>query len=414
MNWDEIEIGELVNRGEALIKTGPFGTQLKASDYTEIGTPVINVRNLGMGLLKMDQKLEFLPNEMVEKLAPHILLKNDIVFGRKGAVDRHLFVSPEFEGWIQGSDCIRLRINSTIVFPKFVSHFFCTENHKRWMENHCSFGSTMASLNESIVKKIAIPCPPLPIQQKIASILSAYDDLIENNLKRIRLLEEAAQHLYQEWFVRFRFPGWEEAEFGANGVPVGWERKAIGEVCETVGGGTPSTKEPSFWDGGEIVWFSPTDLSKNSSLVLLDSASKITEKGLKNSSAKMLPPRTILMSSRATIGLFGIISKPCSTNQGFISIIPNEEHFRYYFLFNLINRKQEIINNANGSTFKEISKKHFREMEIVIPTSGLIKQFYHLSESFLNQVEYLERQNQKLKEARDILLPRLMDQTIEV
>ena len=253
----------------------------------------------------------------------------------------------------------------------------------------------------------------LDTQQKIASILSAYDDLIENNLKRIRLLEEAAQHLYREWFVRFRFPGWEEVKV-VDGLPEGWERKAIGAVCETVGGGTPSTKEPKFWDSGEVIWFSPTDLSKNSSLVLLDSASKITEEGLKSSSAKMLPPRTILMSSRATIGLFGIISKPCSTNQGFISIIPNEEYFRFYLLFNLLNRKQEIINNANGSTFKEISKKHFREMEIIMPTSDLTKQFHYLSESFLNQIENLECQNQNLKKARDILLPRLMNQTLKV
>ena len=276
-----------------------------------------------------------------------------------------------------------------------------------------SYGAAIQNINTDILRETKIPNPPIPTQQKIASILSTYDDLIENNLKRIRLLEEAAQHLYREWFVRFRFPGWEEVKV-VDGLPEGWERKAIGAVCETVGGGTPSTKEPKFWDSGEVIWFSPTDLSKNSSLVLLDSASKITEEGLKSSSAKMLPPRTILMSSRATIGLFGIISKPCSTNQGFISIIPNEEYFRFYLLFNLLNRKQEIINNANGSTFKEISKKHFREMEIIMPTSDLTKQFHYLSESFLNQIENLECQNQKLKEARDILLPRLMNQTLKV
>jgi len=151
------------------------------------------------------------------------------------------------------------------------------------------------------------------LTSKIAAILSAYDDLIENNLRRIRLLEEAAQHLYREWFVRFRFPGWGGVKV-VDGLPEGWERKKIGEVCETIGGGTPSTKEQKFWEGGEIIWFSPTDLSKNNSLVLLDSASKITEEGLLRSSAKLVPPRTILMSSRATIGLFGIISKPCSTN----------------------------------------------------------------------------------------------------
>ena len=249
-------------------------------------------------------------------------------------------------------------LNLSRIDAKFF--FYCLNDESyRGQVRSSATGSTVRHSAPERVYNCQIPLPPLPTQQKIAAILSAYDDLIENNLRRIRLLEEAAQHLYREWFVRFRFPGWEEVKV-VDGLPEGWERKKIGEVCEAVGGGTPSTKEPKYWDGGEIIWFSPTDLSKNSSLVLLDSTSKITEEGLKNSSAKLLPPRTILMSSRATIGLFGIISKHCSTNQGFISIIPNEEHFRFYLLFNLLHRKQEIINNANGSTFKEITRSHLK------------------------------------------------------
>lgn len=407
MKWDEITLDKIAEFKNGInYDESNFGKGLKVigvSDFKDYRVP------------KYDGLSEINPDGIVN--ANVLLKENDILFvrsnGNKALVGRSVFLENLTEEITFSGFCIRCRFHSQDIYPKFYSYVFKGGIIRDNLSNS-SGGTNINNLNQTLLGKLRVPLPSLPIQQKIASILSAYDDLIENNLKRIRLLEEAAQHLYQEWFVRFRFPCWEEAEFGADGLPMGWERKAIGEVCETVGGGTPSTKEPTFWDGGEIIWFSPTDLSKNSSLVLLDSASKITEQGLKNSSAKMLPPRTILMSSRATIGLFGIISKPCSTNQGFISIIPNEEHFRYYFLFNLINRKQEIINNANGSTFKEISKKHFREMEIVLPTSDLIKQFYHLSESFLNQVEYLERQNQKLKEARDILLPRLMDGRVEM
>lgn len=269
--------------------------------------------------------------------------------------------------------------------------------------------------DKGVVEELEINLPPLPTQKKIASILSAYDDLIENNLKRIKLLEEAAQHLYKEWFVNFRFPGSETTPINQEtGLPEGWEKVSMLEIMDISGGGTPSTRNKSYWEGGEILWFSPTDLSKNNSLILTDSARKITGEGLKNSSAKLLPPMTILMSSRATIGLFGLINKPCSTNQGFINIIPKNDNFRYYILFNLMYRKAEIEGHASGATFKELSKRSFKQLEINVPNDELASTFYKIISNFLKQVENLENQNNKLKEARELLLPRLMNRTIEV
>jgi len=120
--------------GEAELKTGPFGTQLKASEYTKSGIPVINVRNIGMGGIKPD-KLEYISDETRNRLSSHVLLKDDIVFGRKGAVERHVFIRSEQHGWFQGSDCLRLRLKSTRIEPRFASYFFLTEDHKRWMMN---------------------------------------------------------------------------------------------------------------------------------------------------------------------------------------------------------------------------------------------------------------------------------------
>ena len=161
-------------------------------------------------------------------------------------------------------------------------------------------------------------------------------------------------------------------------------------MCEVKGGGTPSTKVKEYWENGEILWFSPTDLSKNNSLVLTSSEKKITEEGLQKSSAKLLPANTIMMSSRATIGLFGLIDQPFSTNQGFINVIPNKEELRYYLLFNLIGRKQEIINKANGSTFKEISKKNFKELEFIEPSEKDLKRFQKQTEPIIAQIRNLE------------------------
>ncbi len=251
--------------------------------------------------------------------------------------------------------------------------------------------SSFSSIEVKVVKH-------LPTQRKIASILSAYDDLIENNLKRIKLLEEKA-------FLRYKQIVREEkmAEF------------LIEEVCETLGGGTPATGDRRYWDEGEILWFSPTDLTKHHSIVLLDSEKKITELGLQKSSAKLVPAKTILMTSRASIGYFGLINKPASTNQGFINIIPFNDNHRAYMLFDLKNRKEEIIGNANGSTFLEISKGKFRQMKIKLPQDEkVLIDFEQEFEITFNFIENLLKQNTKLREARDILLPKLMNGQIEV
>jgi type I restriction enzyme, S subunit len=223
-----------IDSGEVKIKTGPFGTQLHASDYVEKGTPVINVRNIGYGRIKTE-KLEYINEETVQRLSSHLLKYNDIVFGRKGAVDRHALIGSNQQGWFQGSDCLRIRIKSRSLDPHFLSYYFLTENHKKWMLAQCSHGATMASLNQDIISRISLNLPNIQIQQKIASILSSYDDLIENNTRRIEILEQMAKLVYEEWFVKFRFPGHENVKMVPSDlgeIPEGWKVKAFSEVID--------------------------------------------------------------------------------------------------------------------------------------------------------------------------------------
>src|SRR5436305_452634 len=232
-DWISCKVQDFIARGEAELKTGPFGTQLHASDYVETGTPVINVRNIGFGDIREDD-LEFISEKTVQRLRSHLLEAEDIVFGRKGAVERHAFIKQKHVRWFQGSDCLRLRLKSPYVVSKFLSYYFQTAGHKQWMINQCSHGSTMASLNQAIISRISLFLPPLSIQERIVTILSAYDDLIENNTRRIAILEEMSQAIYQEWFVRFRYPGHEqdelvESELGM--VPEGWEVVKLGKVA---------------------------------------------------------------------------------------------------------------------------------------------------------------------------------------
>jgi len=217
-----------MSSGEAHVQTGPFGTALRASDYTPTGTPVINVRNIGYGDLRPD-KLEFVPDNIANRLEKHLLEPEDIVFGRKGAVDRHLLVGESQAGWMQGSDCIRLRLHKSTLNPRFLSYALLRSSHKAWMLTQCSNKATMASLNQDVISRIPLMLPDRGTQDSIVAILSAYDDLLENNRRRIQLLEESAWLLFKEWFVHLRFPGHEHVKV-VDGVPDGWERRTIGEL----------------------------------------------------------------------------------------------------------------------------------------------------------------------------------------
>jgi type I restriction enzyme S subunit len=146
----------------------------------------------------------------------------------------------------------------------------------------------------------------------------------------------------------------------------------------------------------------------------LDSEKKITTTGLKNSSAKVLPPETILMTSRASLGFFALIDREVCTNQGFISVVPRAHNLRMYLLHNLMSRREEIIGKATGATYKEINKSTFRAMDIVVPTRVLLDQFQNFTYDTLRQVRLLKKQMEKAKEARDVLLPRLMTGELSV
>ncbi|WP_161939912.1 restriction endonuclease subunit S [Dissulfuribacter thermophilus] len=275
-------------------------------------------------------------------------------------------------------------------------------------------GAAQPLLTQTILRNVRVKVfRDISLQVRIASILSAYDDLIENNRRRIQLLEQAARLLYKEWFVHFRFPGHEYVKI-KDGLPEGWEKKTISEVCDTIGGGTPSTKNPAFWEGGDITWVTPTDVTRNDCLALIDSENKITEAGLRSSSARLVPPDTILMTSRASVGFFALMEKEVCTNQGFINIVPHQEWLRMYILYNLLWRVEEIRSHAGGTTYKEINKGRFRKLKIVVPTKAVAQEFNDITYQILQQIRTLKKQQLALAKARDLLLPRLMNGEITI
>lgn len=263
------------------------------------------------------------------------------------------------------------------------------------------------------IKRIKWNFPPLRTQQKIASILSAYDNLIQNYKKQIEALQTAASELYKEWFVRFRFPGYQTAEF-ENGIPEGWKIERIGNIGEVIGGGTPSTENEEYWDG-DIPWLSPVDLSDNTNVYVSRGGKNITKLGLQKSSAKMMPKDTVLLSSRAPVGYVALAKNPICTNQGFKSVVCNTSVIQpiyLYFYFRM--NKNYLQSIASGATFPELSGSMMKKLKVLLPQMELQKEFSKKANIFISKAELLSEQITNLTQQRDLLLPRLMRGALEV
>ena len=255
--------------------------------------------------------------------------------------------------------------------------------------------------------------PGLAAQRKIAAILSAYDELIETNRRRIALLEKLAEEIYREWFVRFRFPGHAQVKI-VKGVPEGWTLAKLEHAFTYTGGGTPSKEVSRYWEGGEINWFTPTDITGAAGMFLSRSATQCTDEGFSNSSAKMFPAYSVMLTSRATIGAVGINTTPACTNQGFITCIPNNRYPLPYLYHWLKLAKPHFESLSVGATFAELTKGTFKRIEILTPPEAIVTAFNDLESPLFEQIETLLSANQYLTRTRDLLLPRLISGKLAV
>jgi len=293
---------------------------------------------------------------------------------------------------------------------RFLYYLFNSKSVRQQIRASAS-GTKVRHTAPARIADVNVSIPPIPLQRRIADILSAYDDLIENNQRRIKILEEMARSLYREWFVNFRFPGHEKVPLVASplgNIPQGWEVKTVAESFEISGGGTPSRREPSYWGVGTIQWFAPSDLTAVGTMFVDDSPEHITELGLGESSARLFPAYSVMMTSRATIGAIAINTHEACTNQGFITSLPNER-VPLYFLFHwLTENVPQFERLASGATFKEISRGVFKTIEFLHPSAPLVRRFESQVEPMAKQMLALQRQIQNLRRTRGLLLPRLL------
>lgn len=406
--WELSKIKDLCDDENTFVQTGPFGSQLHASDYSEDGIPVIMPKDISKG--KVSQKdIARVSENHVNRLKRHKIISGDIVYGRRGDIGRHALITRLEDGWLCGTGCLLIRLNKFKINPLFNHYYLSQQSIIDYVSNQ-AVGATMPNLNTEILKNIPLLLPPLPIQRKIAAVLSAYDDLIENNNRRIAILEKMAEELYREWFVRLRFPGHEKVKI-VKGVPEGWEVNDSLSLLNVLGGGTPKTDISNYWDG-EIPFFTPRDAGSGYFAETTDK--NITQLGLEKCNSKLFPKNTIFITARGTVGKIVLSLRPMAMNQSCYALEAKSGKNIYYYFLAMRNAVDIIKGTSNSGVFDNIVTDSFKQFDLYQPNEQILSLFERNVRSFFKQLESRINSNSILKDSRDRLLTRLMSGKIDL
>jgi len=313
-------------------------------------------------------------------------------------------MSPE-KSWITNLSIV-LDHDEGIVDKKFLLYRLGREPLKEKLNT----GAAQAQITIDSLSAYSITLPPVEAQRRIASIITAYDDLIENNRRRIQLLEQAARLLYKEWFVHLRFPGHEHTKI-IDGVPEGWEVGTIGDLGEVITGKTPSKKKPENF-GSDLPFIKTPDMHGNA--IVVHTEESLSEEGAKTQANKTLPPRSILVSCIGTVGAVAFNASPAQTNQQINSIVPASDSVTYWVYFMAKDLKPLLEGMGGGATMANVNKSKFSGIKIVIPSKQLLELFSDFAKPAFDQIENLTISNARLAKARDLLLPKLMNGEVAV
>ena len=391
--WTKTTLGKIAD-----IITGPFGSQLHQSDYVKRGIPIVMPQDIGNRNINYST-INYVSEEDATRLKRYSTVTNDILYARRGDVEKHAFVRAKDAGVLCGTGCLRVRINSNEVESAFLSFYLNREETRKWLVTH-AVGTNMPNLNTDILSDVPIAYPTLKEQRKIVKVLNCLEERIVLNEKINDNLEQQAATYFQELFIN-------------NANPM-WQISTISDLGTVVGGSTPSKTKPEYYTNNGIAWITPKDLSINKSKFISHGENDITELGLKNSSATVMPKGTVLFSSRAPIGYIAIASNEVTTNQGFKSVIPYSEIGTAFVYFFLKHSLPVIESAASGSTFKEISGSAMKNIPAIIPDRNTLDQFNSFCAPIFAQQKILEEQNHSLAMLRDSLLPKLMSGAIDI
>jgi type I restriction enzyme S subunit len=444
--------GEMASNGWSLIRLGDACSKI-GSGATPRGGGNVYLEHGEIALIRSQnvyndgfrrEGLVYLSKQHADELSNVEVQPNDVLLNITGdSVARCCQVDNSILPARVNQHVSIIRPASEQLDPRFLRYFLVSPLIQNQLLSWAGAGATRNALTKGMIESFEISAPRNVAEQRaIAHFLGALDDKIELNRRMNDTLEAIARALFKAWFVDFEpvrarrgearprpmaahatgattrvaptddditalFPA-EFADSALGQIPMGWKVASIGDMVQVVGGGTPSTKEAAYWEGGTIHWATPKDMAALSSPALLDTERQITELGLQQISSGLLPKGTVLLSSRAPIGYLAIAEVPVAINQGFIAMVCEGELLNHYVLHWTRENMSIIEGRANGTTFLEISKSNFRPIQVVVPSHEIMKRFVEQAEALHQKVIANLKESRTLAALRDALLPKLI------
>jgi type I restriction enzyme S subunit len=403
-DWRAATLGEVCDEVGGIIQTGPFGSQLHQSDYSEVGTPVVMPKDIVEGRIN-SSTVARISAQHVDRLSRHKLRNGDIVYGRRGDIGRQALIKSEQAGWLCGTGCLRLSLGDSVMDPHFLHYFLRQDDVVSWITNQ-AVGATMPNLNTGILRSVPVRFPPLPVQRRIAGILSGYDELIENSQRRIKILESMARALYREWFVHFRFPGHESTPripSPLGDIPQGWEARHLKDIA-TVTYGFPFASKKFNINGKGAPVVRIRDIPQGFSATFTDEDAEI-KYHIKNGH--------ILVGMDGDFHMCIWSSGHALQNQRVARFEANGAIGNFHLFLALEKPIQEFNKAIVGTTVAHLGDMHIKTIQIAWPPADLRERARDILEPTSKQIIALKRQVQNLRRTRDLLLPRLLSGQIK-
>ena len=400
---------EITTIGEVLEKIVGGGTPSKQRpDYWNGPIPWASVKDMVDGQYKLSNTKDSITIEGLNNSATNLIPSGNVIISTRMGLGR-VYINE-----------VDMAINQDLkaLFPKkdivneYLLWFMASIAEKL---EALGSGTTVKGIRLEQLKSLEFIKPHINVQRKIATILSTYDDLIENNMRRIKNLEEMAQNLYREWFVNFRFPGHEQTRFvdsHLGKIPEGWRIKTLSDFGEIVTGKTPSKKVPVYY-GEDMPFIKLPDMHNN--IYLNNTRDNLSKCGADSQKSKTIPPDSLCVSCIGTVGKVAITSVASQTNQQINSIVLHNKGHLEFLYFTLQSLKQQIeLYSATGATMNNLSRGKFVSLKVISPTDEVIKLFHELNAPPFHLILRLQQKNDLLRKTRDLLLPKLISGEVDV
>ena len=403
MTWSRVRVESIRADSRHSLVGGPFGSDLTRRDYVDEGIPVIRGVNLPAERVFNDDDFVFVREEKADQLLSNNAYRGDVIFTQRGTLGQVGLIPEDsrFSRYLVSQSQMKLTVDPSKADSRFVFYFFRHPITIQAIKSR-ALTSGVPHINLGILREFELPLPPLDAQREIVKALSAYDDLIENNRRRMALLEESARLLYREWFVCLRFPGHEHTRI-VDGIPERWSGRPLRELAEVVMGQSPASQY--YNETGEGLPFHQGVADFGDRFVM--------NRIYTTAEGRVALASDILCSVRAPVGRLNITLDRIVIGRGLAALrsLSGNQSFLFYQLKTHF-FKEDLI--GAGAIFASVTRAEFESQKLLTPPPSLVRTFEEIAGPLGDQLRVLFLQNQKLKVARDLLLPRLMSGEIVV